>query len=192
MPGPTASSSAAPASPARLTAHAPRQCVVPHVRQVSMLSAPAREHTSAMRASSSGTTGASGQESEAQRRLAARGVIPVYVPIAAVWHYLHRNFLEVPWVLGRAYRHALEWGIRRTRGQKASTLAIARAALGRLNAQAKAAALRLLGGEERQFAAAFHEVKWRGRWDGLWLGIRWDEQPQFRMPAANDSPARAA
>jgi GT2 family glycosyltransferase len=139
-----------------------------------------------------GTTTAAGQETEAQRRLVDHGAQAVYVPNAVAWHYLHREFLDPEWVLKRTYRHALEWGIRRTRGQKPSALTIVRAALGRLNAHAKAAALRLPGGQQRRFAAAFHEVKWRGRWDGLWLGIRWDEQPQFRISAASDSPARAA
>jgi GT2 family glycosyltransferase len=139
-----------------------------------------------------GTTTAAGQETEAQRRLLAHGATPVYVPTAVAWHYLHREFLDPEWVLKRTYRHALEWGIRRTRGQRSLTPSIVRAAFGRLNAQAKAAVLRLLGGEQRRFAAVFHEVKWRGRWDGLWIGMRWNEQPQFSTPAATDSPARAA
>jgi glycosyltransferase involved in cell wall biosynthesis len=139
-----------------------------------------------------GTTTAAGQETEAQRRLLADGAQAVYVPNAIAWHYLHREFLDPEWLLKRTYRHALEWGIRRTRGHASPALTIVRAALGRLNAHAKGAALRLLGGEQRRFAAAFHEVKWRGRWDGLWLGLRWDDQPQFKAPAASDSPARAA
>jgi len=139
-----------------------------------------------------GTTTAAGQETEAQRRLLARGANAVYVPKAVAWHYLHREFLDPAWVLKRSYRHALEWGIRRTRGEKWPAITIARAALGRLNAYAKAAALRLLGGQQRRFAAEFHEVKWRGRWDGLWLGMHWDEQPQFSTPAASDTSARAA
>jgi GT2 family glycosyltransferase len=139
-----------------------------------------------------GTTTAAGQETEAQRRLLAHGAQAVYVPNAIAWHFLHREFLQPEWVLKRAYRHALEWGIRRTRGNPSLASTIMRAALGRLNAHAKAALLRLLGGEQRRFAAAFHEVKWRGRWDGLWLGTRWDEQPQIKTPAASDSPARAA
>jgi len=139
-----------------------------------------------------GTTTAAGQETEAQRRLWAHGATPIYVPTAIAWHYLHGEFLEPSWVLKRAYRHALEWGIRRTRGQKLPTLQIAKAILGRLNAHAKAAALRLLGGEQRRFAADFHEVKWRGRWDGLWLGMKWDQQPQISTPAASDPSARAA
>jgi GT2 family glycosyltransferase len=126
-----------------------------------------------------GTTGAAGQETEAQRRLLAGGMKPVYVPGAVAWHYLHAEFLESAWVLRRAYRHALEWGIRRTRGQPRIMPAVLRAALGRLNAHAKGLLLRMLGGEERRFEAAFHEAKWRGRWDGVWLGRKWDDLPQL-------------
>jgi GT2 family glycosyltransferase len=126
-----------------------------------------------------GTTGAAGQETEAQRRLLTRGVVSVYVPDAITWHYLHREFLEPEWVLRRAYRHGLEWGIRRTREHRRNWLLLVRGVLGRLNAHAKGLVLRMAGGEQRQFEAAFHEAKWRGRWEGLWLGRRWDELPRF-------------
>jgi len=137
-------------------------------------------------------TNAAGQETEAQRRLAARGVQPIYVPEAVAWHYLHREFLDPDWILKRTYRHALEWGIRRTRGGNSVAGPIARAALGRLNANLKAAFLRLLGGEERRFAAAFHAAKWRGRWDGIWLGRRWNELPQLVPPPTTSKLPRAA
>jgi GT2 family glycosyltransferase len=139
-----------------------------------------------------GTSGACGQETEAQRRLLARGVRAEYVPEAIAWHYLHREFLTPAWVLRRTYRHALEWGLRRTRDRKSPALPVLRAAVGRLNAHAKGFVLRMLGGEERNFEAAFHEAKWRGRWDGIWLGRRWDQLPQFRWPAANSQLPRAA
>ena len=137
-------------------------------------------------------TNAAGQETEAQRRLAAHGVQPVYLPDAIAWHYLHREFLEREWILKRAYRHALEWGIRRTRRRRFAAPPIARAAFGRLNASAKAAILRLMGGEERCFRADFHVAKWRGRWDGLWLGRRWDELPQLAPPPGLITRAKAA
>lgn len=139
-----------------------------------------------------GTTGAAGQETEAQRRLAARGAAAVYVPEAIAWHYLHREFLDPEWVLRRAYRHALEWGIRRTRDSKPALLPILRAVVGQFNAHAKGLLLRLGGGEQRRFEAAFHEAKWHGRWNGVWLGRRWDKLPQLMAPAADDRPAQAA
>lgn len=138
-----------------------------------------------------GTTGAAGQETEAQRRLEAGGARPIYLPGAIAWHYLHREFLSDEWLLQRTYRHALEWGIRRTRNNN-SIGPVLRAALGRWNAQAKGLVLRLLGGEERRFEAAFHQVKWRGRWEGIWLGRRWDRLPKMNLPELPSTAARAA
>jgi GT2 family glycosyltransferase len=139
-----------------------------------------------------GTTGAAGQETEAERRLLAQGCEPVYVPGAVAWHYLHREFLDRPWILKRAYRHALEWGLRRTRDRQPALLPILRGACGIANARAKAALLRILGGEQRRFAADFHEARWRGRWDGLWLGRRWNELPQIPPASPTDIASRAA
>jgi glycosyltransferase involved in cell wall biosynthesis len=139
-----------------------------------------------------GTTGAAGQETEAQRRLLAGGGRPVYVPDAIAWHYLHREFLDAAWVLRRAYKHALEWGMRRTRDGNSLTLPVARAVVGRLNAHLKGMVLRLAGGQQRRFEAAFHEAKWRGRWDGLWLGRRWDKLPKISPAAADSRLTRAA
>jgi glycosyltransferase involved in cell wall biosynthesis len=137
-------------------------------------------------------TNAAGQETEAQRRLVARSVRPIYLPDAIAWHYLHREFLEPEWILRRTYRHALEWGLRRSRNKKSFAGPILRVAIGRINANLKAAFLRLLGGEERRFAAAFHATKWRGRWDGIWLGRQWDKLPQLVPPPASRDLPRAA
>jgi GT2 family glycosyltransferase len=137
-------------------------------------------------------TVAAGQETEAQRRLVANGSQAVYVPGAIAWHYLHPEFLTPEWVLRRAYRHALEWGIRRTRGRRSVAQTIARAAIGRLNAHLKGVVLRLLGDEELRFEADFHEAKWRGRWNGLWLGRKWDTLPQLKPPVTTARLAKAA
>lgn len=137
-------------------------------------------------------TVAAGQETEAQRRLVANGGQAIYVPGAIAWHYLHPEFLTAEWVLRRAYRHALEWGIRRTRGKQAAALPIARAAIGRLNAHLKGIMLRLLRDEELRFEADFHEAKWRGRWNGLWLGRKWDTLPQLKSAALSSRLPKAA
>jgi GT2 family glycosyltransferase len=135
---------------------------------------------------------AAGQETEAQRRLIARGAQGVYVPGAIAWHYLHAEFLSPDWVLRRAYRHALEWGIRRTRDKQSAAMPMARAALSRLNAHLKGMVLRLLGDEELRFEAAFHEAKWRGRWNGLWLGRKFDALPQLTPTTTSTDLAKAA
>jgi GT2 family glycosyltransferase len=137
-------------------------------------------------------TGAAGQETEAQRRLIARGGQPIWVPDAFAWHFLHREFLDPDWVLKRAYRHGLEWGIRRTRDGHGNLATLARAVLGRLNAHAKGAVLRLLGGEQRAFAATFHESKWRGRWEGIQLGRRWKHVPQIAPAVSSQCGKHAA
>jgi len=136
-------------------------------------------------------TNAAGQETEAERRLLAGGCRAVYVPHALAWHYLHVEFLQPEWVLRRAYRHGLEWGIRRTREGSSSAWPVLRAALSRLNAHLKGGLLRLAGGEERRFTAAFHEAKWRGRWEGLLLGRRWDKLPQLTPPGGHRLPRAA-
>jgi GT2 family glycosyltransferase len=138
-----------------------------------------------------GTTGSTGQETDMQLRLAARGARAVYVPDAVSWHHLHQEFLEPQWVLQRAYRHGLEWGIRQTRGRRFTAHLLAHAALRRFNAHTKGLALRLLGGEQQRFEAAFHEAKWRGRWEGMQIGQQWDQLPPIHIQAPTSS-ARAA
>ncbi len=138
-----------------------------------------------------GTTGSTGQETDMQLRLAARGATAVYVPDAVAWHHLHQEFLEPEWVLKRAHRHGLEWGIRQTRGRSFTAHLLAHAALRRWNAHTKGLVLRLLGGEQQRFEAAFHEAKWRGRWEGMQIGRRWDRMPQIQQEAQSPA-ARAA
>ena len=117
----------------------------------------------------------------------------MYVPDAMAWHYLHREFLDPAWVRRRAVRHGLEWGIRRSARRPtqlgdrscgprwAWRTRISRDAL-----------LRLLGGEARRFEAAYHEDKWRGRWDGLWLGRQWNQLPQLVANVPREQSRQAA
>jgi hypothetical protein len=37
----------------------------------------------------------------------------------------------------------------------------------------------MIGGEAGRFEAAYHVERWRGRWNGLWLGRKWDQLPQL-------------
>jgi len=46
-------------------------------------------------------TGARGQETDMQRRLRSRGISPVDVDCARVWHYVPHNRSTVTWLLGR-------------------------------------------------------------------------------------------
>ena len=139
-----------------------------------------------------GTTGATGQESEAQRALHKIHCQSIYVPQATAWHHLHKEFLDPRWVLKRAYRHGLEWGIRRTRDKRSTAPLMLHATLRRLNAHAKGLGLRILGGEEREFTAAYHEAKWRGRLDGMRMGQKWQEFPRMEVAKSMANHSRAA
>jgi len=55
--------------------------------------------------------GATGQESEMQSRLRARGVRPVYLPQAWVWHYIPRERSTAEWAIDRAFRHGVQAGM---------------------------------------------------------------------------------
>lgn len=116
-----------------------------------------------------------GEETEVQRCLAARDAKPVYVPDAIAWHYLHKDYLDPQWLLTRTYRHGLGWGIAQTRGGQPWVKPVLKATLRRTNAAIKGVFLRLMGGEERKFRAAYLAERWRGRWDGVWQGRKWPE-----------------
>lgn len=130
---------------------------------------------------------ATGDETEAQWRLADRGLWAVYVPGALVWHYLHPEFLDPQWVLMRTYRHGLTWGIRRTYRGQPLLGPLLRAAAGRLHATFKRHVGKWFRTPGRQFGALWQEAKWRGRWDGLWLGRQWARLPRSAQPAPGSS-----
>lgn len=55
-------------------------------------------------------SGSTGQESDMQRRLLARGLSSVYVPEARVWHYVPQDRCSPRWAIDRAFRHGVEEG----------------------------------------------------------------------------------
>lgn len=57
------------------------------------------------------TTGSRGQESDAQRRLFAMGIQPVYIPQAMVYHYIPEYFFYKKWILKRAYQYGVYHGL---------------------------------------------------------------------------------
>jgi GT2 family glycosyltransferase len=116
-----------------------------------------------------------GDETDLQRRLEKCGSTPVYIPDPVVWHYLREEYLNPQWLLDRTYRHGLAWGIAQTRGGRPWVGSVVKAGLRRANALVKGAILRLMGGEERRFRAAYMAERWRGRWEGAWQGRKWPE-----------------
>ena len=53
-----------------------------------------------------------GQERDMHIRLYNKGVKPINVPNAMVWHYVSKDQCSVPWVINRAYRGGVEEGLR--------------------------------------------------------------------------------
>jgi glycosyltransferase involved in cell wall biosynthesis len=56
-------------------------------------------------------TRSTGQETDMQRRLLARGFTGIYVPAACVWHYIPIYFTSPKWIVERAFRHGVERGL---------------------------------------------------------------------------------
>lgn len=58
-------------------------------------------------------TGATGQESNMQRRLIERGIVPFYLERAKVGHRVPQERCNQQWMLTRAKRQGIEYGLRR-------------------------------------------------------------------------------
>lgn len=56
-------------------------------------------------------TGSTGQEGEMQARLRRAGVAPSYVPAARVSHYVPSARCTPEWVIDRAFRHGISYGL---------------------------------------------------------------------------------
>jgi hypothetical protein len=138
-----------------------------------------------------GTEHSVGEETAAQRRMEARGVSPVYVPSAVVWHYLHPEYLDPAWLLKRTYRHGLAWGIAEAQKQTFSAQQLAAAWLRLLNARAKAAVLSAMRSEKAHFQADHLLARWNGRWEGLRLGKNWPMAKLESSHAAADTKRAA-
>jgi glycosyltransferase involved in cell wall biosynthesis len=137
-------------------------------------------------------TGSTGQETEAQHRLLAAGCRAWYLPDAIAWHYVRDKCLTPQWIVERAYRHGLEWGIRRGRqphfrGWKQSLFWL-RLARRRLLCRL----MRALGDERWQLAADYTQSRRQGRWDGIAIGQRWESIPVPLTPARLRLNRRAA
>ncbi len=126
--------------------------------------------------------GGSGQDTDAQMRLRGAGIQGYYLPDAKVAHLLREEYLDPEWILKRAYRQGLGWGIRLGRSPHWPRLRIAVAWARRAQARASARLLRLRGGPEASLIAAYTETRWKGRWEGIRVGRNWDQIPYPRPP----------
>jgi glycosyltransferase involved in cell wall biosynthesis len=55
--------------------------------------------------------GATGQESQMQRVLLARGILGKYLPSARVWHYVPADRCSIEWVINRKFRTGVQQGM---------------------------------------------------------------------------------
>ncbi|MDX1948675.1 MAG: glycosyltransferase [Pirellulaceae bacterium] len=128
-------------------------------------------------------TRSTGQETEAQRRLYRRGVKGYYIPDAIAWHFVRAKCLTHEWIVDRGFRHGLEWGLRYGRDPKFGRVHEAYAWLRYQRRRWMSSLMRAVGGERWKLAADYSESRWRGRWEGIALGRRWDDIPVPQLPA---------
>jgi GT2 family glycosyltransferase len=140
-------------------------------------------------------TGATGQETDAQRRLKAAGVRPFYLPAAEAWHFVRAECYTPEWIVARARRHGREWGIHRGRRASFANLNLLSYAARYTVAQVRIAWLLRFGGERNRLQAQHLTSMWVGRYEGLRLGQRWDEVacvPSADAPSVVSPPSETA
>ena len=112
-------------------------------------------------------TGSTGQESDMQRRLLARGLSGCYVPEARVWHYIPVDRCNREWAIERNYRHGVEHGRKHAGDRPAMGGLPLWVMRRRAQVALRGAVSALLGGEESRFKAAHRRSHLRGIMDGL-------------------------
>jgi glycosyltransferase involved in cell wall biosynthesis len=137
-------------------------------------------------------TGSTGQETDAQKRLAVLGVKPFYLPDAIAWHYVRTKCLTHEWIVERGYRHGLEWGIRRGRDPKFAGWTERLAWFRMRRRRAICRLMKALGGPSWKLSADYWLSRWQGRWDGIAIGRKWNEIEVPELPAALQGTRRAA
>ena len=118
-----------------------------------------------------------GEETNLQRRLHLHGVEGYYLPDARVWHFVSRKCGSPEWILHRAYRHGLGWGVVRRTRLRPYVLAAFWSWLCSLPPGACALCLRAFGGPKAVFHARWLQAKWQGRLRGLRMARNWSEHP---------------
>ena len=124
--------------------------------------------------------GSTGQETQMQKNLKARGVRPVFLPDAVVWHYVPASRCTHDWALRRSGRKGIEMGIRRARSGASDVRPLLRLAQYRVFAAAGG----LMPARWR-----FHARFWAEHYRGVLEGARWERQQRVRQ---DESPAARA
>jgi hypothetical protein len=119
--------------------------------------------------------GCPGAESDAQERLLAAGVAAYYLPEARVHHFVRSRCTEPSWVLDRAYRTGVAWGIRTATRPGFGPLAYAKVAYGLVRERLNGRRRRRRTDEQSRFLEAYLAARRRGRWHGIHQG--WKRPP---------------
>lgn len=108
-----------------------------------------------------------GQETEAQRRLQANGLLARLVPEARVWHWVPESRCSPAWALDRARRNGVARGIR-VRSRNVAN-GVANHVMNAIRFTAAAAESLVVGtvGERRRFDAEYRRQKAAGYFEGF-------------------------
>jgi hypothetical protein len=127
-------------------------------------------------------TKSTGQETDAQTRLRASGRQGYYVPDALAWHFVRKMCCTPQWAIQRGYRHGLEWGIRVGRNPDYSSVTERFIRFRRARRQLLNRLMRIVGSERLRVYADYIDARWKGRWEGIALGRKWNEIAVPEMP----------
>jgi glycosyltransferase involved in cell wall biosynthesis len=115
-----------------------------------------------------------GEDTEIQERLLASGVFGYYLPGAAMRHFVRASGTTPEFAVHRAERNGVYWGISQARKRNFFPRRWLKTHGQALNDRLRIAQWRQSGEEAAMTRAACLEARWRGRWQGIRLGWKWD------------------
>jgi glycosyltransferase involved in cell wall biosynthesis len=115
-----------------------------------------------------------GEDTEIQERLLAHGVSGYYVPGAAICHLVRADAVTVDFAVHRAERNGMYWGISQARRRGFFPHRWLKVYGQWLNDRWRISRWLRLGDELAVVRASCLEARWRGRWQGIRAGWKWD------------------
>jgi glycosyltransferase involved in cell wall biosynthesis len=117
-----------------------------------------------------------GEDTEIQERLLANGVRGYYLPDAAMRHFVRSPAATVDFAVHRAERNGVYWGISQSRRRGFFPRRWLKTCGQWLNDQWRIARWRRSGEQAAIVRAQCTEARWRGRWQGIRAGWKWDKE----------------
>lgn len=140
-----------------------------------------------------------GEDTDLQARLLEQGVQGIYLPQAAMRHFVRAGNASLEFACTRAERNGLYWGIHRGRQRGFFPTRYLKTWGQWLNDRWRIARWRRAADPQQQARAQWLAARWRGRWRGLrlarsWSQPRWPCPPPLQIeepspPSASVSPA---